>query len=170
MWISEKMSAQHTVQQEAAAADMGHTTIGGGTASVLTRGEQRDLSVFSPTGIVWQPETGDTALVITGGSGGEERCIVAADTAAHTPEGMEPGELFLYAGDSTSVYLKKDGTIEVRGSLSIAGPVWIKGSVSVIGDVHVLGGADLTGVCHLSGTASVDGTLLINGQTCPACQ
>ena len=56
MWLSKKLSLQHAAEQEGAAADMGVTTIGGGSASVVTRGEQRDLAVFAPGGLVWQPK------------------------------------------------------------------------------------------------------------------
>ena len=64
---------------------MGVTTIGGGNASVMTKGEQRNLEVFAPGGLTWQPQAGDTVLVIKGGTGGQERCVVAADTSAAVP-------------------------------------------------------------------------------------
>ena len=90
MWLSRKFSAYHATEQEGTAADMGVTTIGGASAAVVTRGEQRELGTFAPAGVVWQPRAGDTVLVIKGGVGCQEQCIVGADTAASAPEG-EPG-------------------------------------------------------------------------------
>ena len=54
MWISKTIAQRGA--GSGSAADMGMTTIGGGSASVMTRGEQRDLEVFAPGGIVWQPQ------------------------------------------------------------------------------------------------------------------
>ena len=74
MWLSKAMSMRQASEREATAADMGVTTIGGGSASVMTRGEQRDLEVFCPGGIVWQPQAGDTVLVLKGGEIGRASC------------------------------------------------------------------------------------------------
>ena len=52
MWISKTIAQRGA--GSGSAADMGMTTIGGGSASVMTRGEQRDLEVFAPGGIVWR--------------------------------------------------------------------------------------------------------------------
>ena len=96
MWLSKSIALRQSAAREGAAADMGTTTIGGGSASVMTRGEQRDLSVFSPSGVIWQPKAGDTVLVIKGGAGGQEQCIIAADTAGAAPEDLVPGEPVSY--------------------------------------------------------------------------
>ena len=82
MWVSRAMALRQAAEREASAVDMGVTTIGGGSASVMTRGEQRDLEVFAPGGVVWQPQAGDTVLVVRGGVGCQEQCVVAAETAA----------------------------------------------------------------------------------------
>lgn len=42
MWISKTIAQRGA--GSGSAADMGMTTIGGGSASVMTRGEQRDLA------------------------------------------------------------------------------------------------------------------------------
>ena len=70
MWLSKKLSLQHAAEQEGAAADMGATTIGGGSARVVTRGEQRDLAVFAPGGAGWPPTCGGTERGFKGGGGG----------------------------------------------------------------------------------------------------
>ena len=53
MWLSRKFAAYRTAEQEGTVADMGVTTIGGGSAAVVTRGEQRELETFAPGGLVW---------------------------------------------------------------------------------------------------------------------
>ena len=58
------------------------------------RGEQRELEIFAPGGLVWQPLAGDTVLVVKGGVGCQEQCVVAAETAGSAPKDMAPGELF----------------------------------------------------------------------------
>lgn len=151
MWLSKKLTAYRNAEQEGTMADMGVTTIGGASASVMTRGEQRDLEVFAPGGVVWQPRSGDTVLVIKGGVGCQERCVVAADTAGAAPEDMEPGELFLYSAGGASLHLKNDGSIAVTGNVSVEGSLEVKGNVRLTGIVEVVGG------------------LLINGKVCPAC-
>ena len=75
MWLSRTIAARQRAERESAAADMGVTTIGGSSASVMTRGEQRNLEVFAPGGLIWQPQAGDTVLVIKGGTGGQEQCV-----------------------------------------------------------------------------------------------
>ena len=151
MWLTKSIALRQSAEQESAAADMGVTTIGGASASVMTRGEQRDLPVFSPAGLVWQPKAGDTVLVMKGGAGGQEQCVVAADTAAAAPEGLAPGELFLYSGPDTYIFLRADGSIAVKGKLSAEGDVELNGAVTV------------------KGTLRINGNLIINGQTYRPC-
>ncbi|MDE7260457.1 MAG: hypothetical protein K2N78_00085, partial [Oscillospiraceae bacterium] len=151
MWLSKSIALRQRAEREGAAADMGVTTIGGGSASVMTRGEQRDLPVFTPSGLIWQPRVGDTVLVVKGGVGGQEQCIVAADTAESTPKDIVPGELYLYSNKDTFIFLRADGGIAVKGNISAEGDGTIKGNV------------DLTGDVVLKGTVTVTGTLNING-------
>lgn len=151
MWLSEKLSVQRTVEQEGAGADMGVTTIGGIKAGVVTRGEQREVPVFAPGGMVWQPRPGDTVLVIKGGSGCEEQCVAAADTADHAPDDMAPGEVFLFSHGGASLFLRSDGRILVKGSVELEGEVLVTGSVTVKGRV------------------SIDGSLVVNGQPYRPC-
>lgn len=151
MWLSRKLSAYRTAQQEGTAADMGVTTIGGGSASVMARGEQRDLEVFAPGGLVWQPRAGDTVLVIKGGVGCQEHCVVAAETGSAAPEDMAPGELFLYSAGGASIHLKNDGSILLSGTVKLDGDLEVQGNVK------------------LTGTTEVRGGLIVNGIPCPAC-
>ena len=146
MWLSKKLSIDRLARQEGAATDMGVTTIGGSRASVETRGEHRDLEVFAPGGLVWQPRSGDTVLVVKGGSGAKEACVVAADTTLHAPEEMEPGELFLYSESGTSIYLRADGTVAIKGDVAIEGSLEVNGNVKLTGQVDIWGSLYVNGI------------------------
>lgn len=159
MWISKSIALRQAAAQEASAVDMGVTTIGGGSASVMTRGEQRDLEVFSPGGIVWQPQAGDTVLVVKGGMGCQERCVVAAETSAGAPAELAPGELFLYSAGGASVYLKKDGSIAVKGPVRLEGDLELEGDLTMTGDLQVTGNTLLTGRVDINGELYVNGEL-----------
>lgn len=163
MWLSKSIALRQRTEREGAAADMGVTTIGGGSASVMTRGEQRDLSVFSPLGLIWQPKAGDTVLVVKGGVGGQEQCIVAADTAESTPKDLVPGELYLYSNKDTFIFLHADGSIAVKGNISAEGDGTIDGDVSLTGNVSVDGNVTINGVVN------INGSLIVNGQPYRPC-
>ena len=147
MWLSKALTLQRAAEQEGTAADMGVTTITGGIASVMTRGEQRDLAVFAPGGVLWQPRVGDTVLVIRGGAGGLEHCVAAAEPTVKPPEGMSPGELYLYSSGGASIYLKGNG------SVAVTGPVEMAGNLSVTGAVRLTGRVDISGSLYVNGEA-----------------
>lgn len=139
MWIARKFSDQRRTELEGAMTDMGVTTIGGSSAAVVTRGEQRDLETFCPGGVVWQPQAGDTVLVTRGGVGCQEQCVIAAGSRGKGPEGMVPGELYLYAADGGSIYLKSDGSIAISGPVEITGDVKLIGRVDIVGTLFING-------------------------------
>ena len=120
MWISERLRARGG----SSAAEAGTATIGGAPAAVETCGEERDLPVYAPAGLVWRPRAGDQVLVLKGGTGGEERYVVAA--ACREEQDLEPGELAFTAGDS-SIRLRLDGTIQLRGRVEITGTLFLNG-------------------------------------------
>lgn len=115
--------AAQLAREESAEAEVGVTTIGGGEAAVLTRGEDRSLPVYGPGGLVWTPKAGDTVLVIKGGSGREEQCIAGALARRETDE-LEPGELRLYSGGA-SLTLRNDGAVEIEGRLVVNGSLYV---------------------------------------------
>lgn len=121
MWLSRQMRGQ----QPTADADMGMTTIAGNSVGVVTRGEVRALPVYGPGGYVWQPENGAAVLVIKGGPGGEEQCVAGAKQ--QVPEGMKPGEVYLHGPGDGAIYLREDGTVELRGTISIRGQLVVNG-------------------------------------------
>ena len=164
MWLSKTIALRQRAERESTAADMGVTTIGGGSASVMTRGEQRDLEVFAPGGLIWQPRAGDTVLVVKGGVGCQEQCVVAAETAGSAPKDMAPGELFLYSTGGASIYLRKDGSIAVKGRVSVEGELSVQGPVSIEGNLSVEGDTTLTG------TVNIHGDFFINGEPYRPCR
>lgn len=121
MWVSKYIALRQRGGEEEMTADLGVTTIGGENASVMTRGEQRNLEVLAPGGLVWQPRAGDAVLVVKGGTGAQEQCVAAACTAGHAPAGMVPGELFLYSSGGASIYLRANGAVEISGNLTVNG-------------------------------------------------
>lgn len=136
MWLSKTIALRQRAEEGGPAADMGVTTIGGGRAAVMTRGEQRDLEVFAPGGVAWQPQAGDTVLVVRGGTGSQEQCVVAAGAAACVPAELAPGELYLYSRGGASIYLRGDGSIRVAGPVELEGPVRVAGSLTVNGQAY----------------------------------
>ena len=127
MWLSKQIKpATATVD-----ADLGMTTIAGDQVGGLTRGEVRALPVYGPGGYIWLPQNGAAVLVVKGGPGGEEQCVTGMKQR-ETPRGMKPGEVFLYGPGENSVYLKQDGSVEVKGTtVSIEGQLIINGQFYV---------------------------------------
>lgn len=128
MWLSKQIRSA----PPSADADLGVTSIAGGAAGVLTRGEVRRVPVFGPGGYIWQPRSGETVLVIKGGPGGEETCVAGA-AQRDAPPAMKPGEVYLYAPGGASVYLKSDGSLELSGSIRLRGSVQISGELTING-------------------------------------
>lgn len=123
MWLSKQMKLVMPTTD----ADLGRTTIAGDRVGVVTRGEVRDLPVYGPGGFVWMPESGAAVLVIKGGPGGEEQCV-AGMKQADAPEGMLPGEVCVRGPGGNSVFLRRDGTLELRGdTVAIQGRLMING-------------------------------------------
>lgn len=122
MWLSKQIK----LASPTADADLGVTTIAGERTGVITRGEIRDLPVYGPGGYIWLPESGAAVLVIKGGPGGEEQCVAGARQST-APKGMQPGEVYLHGPNDNAVYLKKDGTVELQGTVSIRGNLVING-------------------------------------------
>lgn len=123
MWLSKQIRPAPPT----ADADLGVTTIAGDSAGVVTRGEIRALPVYGPGGYVWLPDSGAAVLVIKGGPGGEEQCVAGMQQAA-APKDMQPGEVYLYGPGGGSLYLKKDGTLELRGRVCVQGQLVVNGA------------------------------------------
>lgn len=121
MWLSRQMRPA----PEEAGAELGVTSISGASAGVVAKGELRALPVYGPGGYLWQPAAGQTVLVIKGGTDAQECCVAGAKQAA-APAGMQPGEVYLYAGNG-SIYLKNDGTVVLQGTVSVEGTLLVNG-------------------------------------------
>lgn len=113
MWLSQ----QFRKETSAEGTCFGEVTIAGGKAAAKDAGrEQRLLPMVSPGGFVWVPDTGDQVLVLREGA----PCIIGR-TQPEQPD-LLPGEVMLYAG-SGSIQLRKDGTIELTGTIIVNGEV-----------------------------------------------
>lgn len=123
MWLSKQMKPVPPT----ADAELGVTTIAGDSVGVITRGENRALPVYGPGGYIWLPESGAGVLTLRGGPGGAEQCV-AGMKQADPPAGMMPGEVYLHGPGGSSVYLKQDGTVELKGSrISLTGDFSVNG-------------------------------------------
>ena len=122
MWLAKNMKRQTPT----ADADQGISTIVGDRMGVVTRGEVRQLPIYGPGGYVWLPESGASVLVIKGGPGGEEQCVCGGKQA-EVPQGMRPGEVYLYGPKGSSIYLRQDGTIQLAGQVTIKGALVVNG-------------------------------------------
>lgn len=122
MWLSKRIR----IHPRAAEADLGVTSISGDSVGAVTRGEERALPVFGPGGYFWIPKSGDTVLVIRGGTGGEEHCIGGTQQKEAVP-GMLPGEVYLYSAGGASIYFKNDGSLILSGAVSVKGSLTING-------------------------------------------
>lgn len=58
--------------------------------------------------------------------GGEEQCV-AGQQQALIPEGMGPGEVYLFTPGGNSVYLRSGGEIELQGKVRIQGSLTVNG-------------------------------------------
>ena len=129
MWLSRQIKPAPATSD----ADLGITTISGQKVGVVTRGEVRDLPVYSPGGYLWTPANGTAVLVVKGGPGGEEQCVAGTRPLEEVPD-IEPGEVYLYGPGENTVYLKKDGSVEIRGSrVSVTGELSVDGQLTVNG-------------------------------------
>ena len=129
MWLSRQVRPAAAD----AGADLGVTTISGQKVGVVTRGEVRDLPIYGPGGYLWSPANGAAVLVVKGGPGGEEQCVAGARPLEETRQ-IEPGEVYIYGPGENAVYLRQDGSVELRGTrLSLVGEVSVEGSLTVNG-------------------------------------
>nr|WP_325181336.1 hypothetical protein [uncultured Oscillibacter sp.] len=132
MWLSRQVRPGAAT----ADADLGITTISGQKVGVVTRGEVRDLPVYGPGGYLWTPANGAAVLVVKGGPGGEEQCVAGTRPLEEVRE-IAPGEVYLYGPGENSVYLKADGSVEIRGSrVTVAGELSIEGRLTVNGEPY----------------------------------
>ena len=130
MWLSK----QTRPGMVTSGSDLGVTSISGESAGVVTKGEVRQLPIYGPGGYAWRPAAGETVLVIKGGTGGEESCVAGAKQA-DAPNELRPGEVYIHARGG-SVYLKNDGTVELRGSIVLSGQVEVNGALRVNGEPY----------------------------------
>lgn len=112
--------------QETTNAESGTVTIGGSTAGVLSRGEERNVPLASPGGYAWRPKNGERVLVIKGGTLGEERYVAGSLDAAREQDDLDDSEVRIYAEDGgASITLRRNGHVEIEGDLFINGAMYV---------------------------------------------
>lgn len=115
MWIAEKSRRR---QEPESVAAVGQVTLPGDPAGVCLDRERRNLPVFAPGGYVWRPGLGDQVLVLKTGVQGEVLCVAGA--RCRSEQELKEGEVLLYCGNA-SIYLKRDGTVNITGTLKVNG-------------------------------------------------
>lgn len=124
MWIAGRLGRTEEAQ-ETAAVESGTVTIGGSSAGVLTRGEERELPVAAPGGYAWRPGSGERVLVLRGGTLGEERYVAAALDETAESMSLADGEVCLFArGGGARIVLRNSGRVEIEGELFINGKAY----------------------------------------------
>ena len=106
MWVAGWLRRTEE-PQETTNAESGTVTIGGSTAGVLSRGEERNVPLASPGGYAWRPKNGERVLVIKGGTLGEERYVAGS---------LDGG---------ASITLRRNGHVEIEGDLFINGAMYV---------------------------------------------
>ena len=134
MWLSKRTTQRPTDD----GTIVGEVTIGGERAGVYMGGERRDLMVCAPGGYFWMPKVGDETLVIQCVDGMK---LCAGLPMEKAPEGMEAGEVTIRSAGDAVLWLKNDGSMEVRGDVELTGNVQISGTVNVTGGLIVNGHA-----------------------------
>lgn len=121
MWLAKNMKRQ-TPTADARSGNFHHCERPDGRCDPRRSTAAANLR---PRRVCMAAESGASVLVIKGGPGGEEQCVCGGKQAA-APKGMLPGEIYLYSSGS-SVYLRKNGAIELSGRVSIKGTLVVNG-------------------------------------------
>jgi len=100
----------------------GTVTIGGESPAVEGAGERRGLDIYAPGGYCWLPAAGDRVLTL----GGDGRAVLGMPTGA-APDGMQPGEVYIKSDSGASLWLRRDGSIQLSGRVSISGSLELNG-------------------------------------------
>lgn len=119
MWLS-KQAAQHP--DTTSGGKLGIVTIGGSESAVASGSEIRHVPVASPGGIVWFPERDREVITLTCDNG---TTVVLGVVGNVAPIGLEPGDVYLYAGQA-AILLKKNGDIILEGNVSVKGSLAVE--------------------------------------------
>ena len=138
MWLSKRTTQRPTDDGTL----VGEVTIGGDHPGVYMGGERRNLPVCAPGGYFWMPKVGDETLVIKCVDGMKVCTGLPMEKA---PDGMEAGEVTIRSDGDTVLWLKNDGTMEVRGDVELTGDVQVEGDIQITGTVNITGGLVVNG-------------------------
>lgn len=120
MWLSNRKTQVKSYQ-----SSVGEVTIGGRKAAVYTDGEKRNSAFFSPGGYYWLPSCGQNMVVIK--SEDNEVCCMDREVT-ELPVDMQEGEVYIISAGNASLHLKNDGTIQIKGNVSVNGRMFVNGN------------------------------------------
>jgi len=117
VWLGEKIAREPCRETDACG---GIVSMGGEKPAVVTDGEARDMTVFSPGGYAWQPEKGAAVAVLQ-----EAGAVLGM---AQQAAGLAPGEVKI-SSKAAAIYLANDGSIRLEGTVYINGERWEPGGL-----------------------------------------
>ena len=128
MWLSEKQVGRDGGPYSAA---VGVVTLGGAKPSVLVEGEIRNAELVS-CGALFLPKAGDEVLLMRNPDGDS---LAVGKLVAAPPAEVENGEVYITTGSGGTIRLKKNGEIELTGT------VILTGTTKIVGDLIINGAA-----------------------------
>ena len=109
MWLGEKIAREPCRETDACG---GIVSMGGEKPAVVTDGEARDMTVFSPGGYAWQPEKGAAVAVLQ-----EAGAVLGM---AQQAAGLAPGEVKI-SSKAAVIYLATAGFLRHHAFIGAVG-------------------------------------------------
>lgn len=119
MWLSEQSVRPAQKEKD---GNIAVVTLPGPRAAAQSGSELRGLCGVSPGGVFWSPEASQEVVTMVCGSG---ETVILGALMETCPE-LQAGEVCLRAGGS-EVFLRKDGTITLRGRVNVEGALTVEG-------------------------------------------
>ena len=114
-----------TRRRERDGCESGTVTVYDRGYGVLGEGEIRGVGLCCPGGYLWRPALGQRVLVVKTGPGPDTGKVIGAEQAA-APVEPEAGEVCIYS-PTACVWLKNDGSIQLRGTVDVVGLLRVNG-------------------------------------------
>lgn len=132
MWVA-KRTTERTERGEPGCM-VGRVTVGGRKPCVLTQGESRSAEVVACGGGLYLPKVGDEVLV---GRTADGENIVIGRIAEDNESGTSSGEVYITTDGGGTVFIRKNGEIELCGTIRLTGPTYINGALVINGQAYV---------------------------------
>lgn len=132
MWVAKKTSEKG--EQATSGCMVGRVTVGGKKPCVLTQGESRDAEIVNCGGGLYLPKVGDEVLI---GRTADGENIVIGKIAEGSKDGVGNGEIYITTEGGGTVYIRKNGEIELCGTIRLSGPTYINGALVINGETYL---------------------------------